>query len=245
MNKDEDIYDELKGNDMDMTQPAVMTDFEFMQSTDIGELSDALCKAQGAMTGAVKDSTNPFFKSKYADLSAVWEDVRKPFADNGISIIQMPCGGIGSVTVITQLTHGDQWIRSRLTMVPVKGDPQGIGSCITYARRYSLAAMAGVYQIDDDANSASKPEQIAPDTVDMIKVNLKADKAIKLIDADSEDYSGGESLEILDSLSNDERIALQGVLKGRMVEGTRKTYFGAFKEHMALERKLLKETVDV
>jgi hypothetical protein len=82
-----------------------ISDFEFMQSIEIAKLSAALCKAQGAMTGAVKDSTNPFFKSKYADLAAVWDDVRKPFANNGISIMQMPCGGIGSVTVITQFTQ--------------------------------------------------------------------------------------------------------------------------------------------
>ena len=69
------------------------TEFEFMQSVEIAELSAALCKAQGAMTGAVKDSTNPFFKSKYADLSAVWDDVREPFADNGISVVQMPLRG--------------------------------------------------------------------------------------------------------------------------------------------------------
>jgi len=221
------------------------TEFEFMQSIEIAKLSAALCKAQGAMTGAVKDSTNPFFKSKYADLSAVWDDIRKPFADNGISVVQMPCGGVGSVTVITQLTHDSgQWMRSRLTMVPVKHDPQGIGSCITYARRYALAAMAGVYQIDDDGNSGSKPDQISPDPVDMPKVMNKATKAISLIDEDSEDYSKGEALSILDSLSNDERIALQGVLKGRKPEGTGKTYYSVFRDHLKLERDWIKDNQD-
>ena len=214
------------------------TEFEFMQSIEIAKLSAALCKAQGAMTGAVKDSTNPFFKSKYADLSAVWDDIRKPFADNGISVVQMPCGGVGSVTVITQLTHDSgQWMRSRLTMVPVKHDPQGIGSCITYARRYALAAMAGVYQIDDDGNSATKPDQISPDPVDMAKVKSMAKKAMLLVEADSEDYSGQEAYGILNSLSNDERIAMQAVLKAAKPDGTNKTYYSCFRDHLKLERE--------
>jgi len=218
----------------------VAREFDFMMSPEIAELSTALSKAQGAMTGAVKDSANPFFKSKYADLSAVWEDIRQPFADYGLSVIQMPCEGVDQVSVITQLTHtSGQFVRSKLTMVPVKNDPQSIGKLLTYIRRYSLAAMAGVYQIDDDGNQASgigDREQISPDPVNMDTVRLKSKEAMKLIDDDSEDYSEGKALAILDSLSNDERIAMQAVLKEAMVPNTRKTYFGAFKEHMKLER---------
>jgi len=219
------------------------TEFEFDMSSDIAELSAALCKAQGAMEGASKSSDNPFFKSKYADLSAVWDDVRKPFADNGLSVVQMPCGGIGSVTLVTQITHtSGQWMRSRMTMVPVKNDPQGIGSCITYARRYSLAAMAGVYQVDDDGNKASATgEQISPDPIDMQKVKDKAMEAMHMVDADSEDYSKGAATSILHSLTSDERIQLQVILKAAKPEGTKKTYMSCFKDHLAMEKQAKKD----
>jgi len=213
------------------------TEFEFMQSVEIAELSAALCKAQGAMTGAVKDSTNPFFKSKYADLSAVWDDVRKPFANNGISVVQMPCGGVGSVTVITQLTHGSgQWMRSRLTMVPVKHDPQGIGSCITYARRYALAAMAGVYQIDDDGNTASQTSksQAVDDSVkvDAFKISGLAKDAKDIVDLDDEENGPTNARELYEPLSSDERIHLQKLMKSSVPEGCKKTYWAIFHDHL-------------
>ena len=216
------------------------TEFEFMQSVEIAELSAALCKAQGAMTGAVKDSTNPFFKSKYADLSAVWDDIRKPFTENGISVIQMPTGGVGSVSLVTQLTHtSGQWMRSKLTMVPVKHDPQGIGSCITYTRRYALAAMAGVYQIDDDGNTASQPEKISTEPVDMKKVHEMSAQAREVVDSDSEDYSKQHATDILENLTNDERIFLQGILKTTKPEGSGKTYYSCFRDHLKLEKEWL------
>ena len=213
------------------------TEFEFMQSVEIAELSAALCKAQGAMTGAVKDSTNPFFKSKYADLSAVWDDVREPFADNGISVVQMPCGGVGSVTVITQLTHDSgQWMRSRLTMVPVKHDPQGIGSCITYARRYALAAMAGVYQIDDDGNTASQTSksQAVDDSVkvDAFKISGLAKDAKDIVDLDDEENGPTNARELYEPLSSDERIHLQKLMKSSVPEGCKKTYWAIFHDHL-------------
>jgi len=212
-----------------------VTDFEFMTSVAIDEFSKAMCAAQGAMSGAVKDSTNPYFKSKYADLSAVWEDIRKPFSDNGLSVVQMPCGGIGSVTVITQITHASgQWMRSRLTMVPVKNDPQGIGSGITYARRYSLAAMAGVYQIDDDGNTASKTGQAIDNTVviDMKKINSIAKDAKAIVDGDDEENGPADARKLYEPLSSDERIALQGVMKKSVPVGCKKTYWSIFHTHL-------------
>ena len=223
---------------------ATISDFECSQ--DIAELSKALCKAQGAMKGAVKDSSNPFFKSKYADLSAVWDDVREPFAKHGLSVIQMPTGGVGNVSLVTQITHDSgQWIRSKLTMVPVKTDPQGIGSCITYARRYALAAMAGVYQIDDDGNHASSNvntsayQQISPDPVDMKKVKEMAMQAFSVVDEDSEDYSKQHATDIIENLSNDERVAMQKILKQSKPEGSGKTYYSCFRDHLRLEKEWL------
>ena len=211
-------------------------DLEFECSPDIAGLSTALCKAQGAMQGAVKDSTNPFFKSKYADLSAVWEDIRKPFSENGISIVQMPIGGVGSVGLVTQLSHtSGQWMRSKLTMVPMKSDPQGIGSCITYARRYALAAMAGVYQVDDDGNTASQPgrQQIDDSVyVDEKKIQVLAKAARGIVDLDDEENGPSNARALYEPLNNDERVRLQAVMKSSSPEGCRKTYWAIFHDNL-------------
>lgn len=131
------------------------------QSPEISELAKAIVKAQTEMTPAVKASVNPFFKSKYADLSAVWAAIA-PFTMNGIAITQLPQASLdGShIVLATQLTHAEsgQWMRSCLTMPVVKNDPQGFGSALTYARRYALGCMTGlVTEEDDDGNSASHP----------------------------------------------------------------------------------------
>lgn len=125
-------------------------------SEQINELAAALAKAQAEMEGATKDSDNPFFKSKYADLQSVWAACRKALTKNGLAVAQVAGGDGQTVTVTTLLTHSSgQWLRGELTMVPTKNDPQGMGSCITYARRYALAAMVGVAPEDDDGNAAS------------------------------------------------------------------------------------------
>jgi len=123
-----------------------------MQSDKLDALFAALSKAQGEIAGAKKDSTNPFFKSSYADLASVCDALREPFTKNGLSYIQLT---EEDGTVVTMLCHSSgQWIKGRLKIDPVKKDPQGIGSAITYARRYALAAIAGVAQIDDDGEAA-------------------------------------------------------------------------------------------
>lgn len=127
------------------------------RSESIAELAAALAKAQPAMRSALKSSDNPFFKSKYADLSAVWEACRSALHANGLTVVQGGEPGDGAhVTVSTMLLHtSGQYIESSLTVRPTKPDPQGIGSAITYARRYALAAIAGVCTEDDDGNAAS------------------------------------------------------------------------------------------
>ena len=127
------------------------------QSLEIGELAAALAIAQGEITGALKDSANPFFKSKYADLASVWDACRASLSKQGLAVIQIPStGDNGAAVITTTLAHkSGQWMRGSLALMPVKGDPQGMGSAYTYARRYALAAMVGVAQVDDDANAAS------------------------------------------------------------------------------------------
>jgi hypothetical protein len=126
-------------------------------SLDIGKLAGALAKAQGGITGALKDSANPFFKSKYADLAACWDACRKPLSDNGLAVIQTTEIRGEFVTIVTLLAHeSGEWIRSRLPMKPKDFSPQAVGSTMTYARRYALAAMVGLAQVDDDAEAAQR-----------------------------------------------------------------------------------------
>ena len=135
------------------------------QSATIGKLAEALSKAQATMKPAAKDSKNPFFKSSYADLSSIWEAVRGPLTTNGLSVVQLAEGNGEVITIITTLLHiSGEWIRGTLTMKPVKPDPQGAGSALTYARRYGLAAMVGVVaEEDDDGNAASRRHEEKPE----------------------------------------------------------------------------------
>jgi hypothetical protein len=125
------------------------------QSESINDLATALSAAQAEMGGAVKDSANPFFKSKYADLTSVVKAIKEPFANHGLSYTQFPCAADGCVGVTTRLMHSSgQWLESEYMLPMVKNDPQAAGSAITYARRYALQAMAGIPTADDDAESA-------------------------------------------------------------------------------------------
>lgn len=125
----------------------------------IDKIALALSKAQKAIKPAVKDSQNPFFKSSYADLTSIWDAIREPFAENELSVVQSPTLlDDGRLVLISLLMHSSgQYIRSIYPIKPVKDDPQGVGSALTYARRYSLQSLAGVCaEEDDDGNVASR-----------------------------------------------------------------------------------------
>jgi len=125
------------------------------QSDSIGSLCKALVLAQGEMGGAVKDSANPFFKSKYADLTSVVKAIKEPFAKHGLGYTQFPIRSESGVGVVTRLIHeSGEWLEEEYILPMVKMDPQSAGSAITYARRYALQAMAGIPTADDDAESA-------------------------------------------------------------------------------------------
>lgn len=128
---------------------------ESNKSPEIDKLLAALSKAQSEIEGAKENSKNPHFKSSYPDLFSVWQACKKPLTDNGLSIIQtfQPSGD--KTLLITILGHSSgQWISSVLPMPIVKNDPQGLGSCVTYCRRYALSALVGVCPMDDDAEAA-------------------------------------------------------------------------------------------
>jgi hypothetical protein len=127
-------------------------------SATIGTLSKALAAAQGEIRNAAKDTQNPFFKSKYADLASVRDAIQAPFAKHGIAYVQFLEGGPETVKVTTMLMCGEEWMRSTSEIRPVKADPQGVGSAVTYLRRYGLSAAAGVAPEDDDVAAASNPK---------------------------------------------------------------------------------------
>jgi hypothetical protein len=139
------------------------SDIQVTRSESISALAAALSKAQGVMEGATKAGLNPHFKSKYADLASVWDACRKPLADNGLSVVQLPGGDGQTLSVTTILMHeSGEWIEGTMTMTPTKNDPQGVGSCLTYARRYALAATVGISPEDDDGNAASAKPTAKP-----------------------------------------------------------------------------------
>ena len=129
------------------------------KSDSIKELASALALAQGEIENASKGSVNPHFRSRYADLAEVLNTVRPIFAKHGLSISQMPgMDEAGNITVETMLMHkSGEWLSSVITVPVGKKDAQGVGSACTYARRYSLAAVCGIAQEDDDGNAASAP----------------------------------------------------------------------------------------
>lgn len=130
-------------------------------SEQINELATALAKAQSEMAGAVKDSANPFFKSKYADLSSVWDACRAPLTKNGIAVVQSPSAEGLRVSVDTLLMHtSGQWMRGTVSVNAKEDTPQAVGSAITYLRRYALQSFAGVAPEDDDAEAAHGRGQV-------------------------------------------------------------------------------------
>lgn len=130
-----------------------------LNSQDITKLAKALLNVQRQLLPAARDATNPFTKSRYATLNSVMAASRDALLDNGIWLCQcpVPVEAPGAIGLMTKLTHTEsgQW-QSSLTVVPLpRADPQGMGSAITYARRYALTAMLGLVTEDDDGEAAS------------------------------------------------------------------------------------------
>ena len=126
-------------------------------SESIDQLATALAKAQGLMANATLNKVNPHFKSKYADLAAIREAVTQPLAQQGLSIVQLVGSDENGSFLTTRLMHmSGQWVES-VHPLPTTAKAQEFGSALTYARRYSLAAICGISaEEDDDANAANE-----------------------------------------------------------------------------------------
>lgn len=126
-------------------------------ASPIETFATAFVKLQSDIKPAIKDATNPAFRSKYADLGAVWEAIKEPLSRHGFSVIQSPDFDGETMWLRTTVLHiSGERMEGRYPIRPTKPDPQGVGSAITYARRYSISAMLGVVaDEDDDGNAAS------------------------------------------------------------------------------------------
>jgi hypothetical protein len=126
------------------------------KSDQINELAFGLSQFQGEMKAVAFDATNPFFRSKYATLSALVDNASKLLTKYGLAVSQLPYAEGGVYTIL--MHKSGQWIGMGVKLNPTKNDPQGVGSAITYARRYAYAAVLGlVSEADDDGNAASQP----------------------------------------------------------------------------------------
>lgn len=159
-----------------------MTDINYTHSTEIKEIVAALIKVQMALKPAIFNKQNPHFKSKYADFSSCMDACRIPLCDNGIAMIQS-CQTINDkLNLVTMLAHtSGQWMKSEFPIISAKMDSQGIGSAMTYAKRYSLSGILGIVaDEDDDGEAAMERKKVSVKEED--NETFPIDKFLKLFD---------------------------------------------------------------
>lgn len=133
-----------------------------MRSEDLKEFTKALLAVQKALKPVKKNAENPHYRSKYADFEAVWNAAKDPLQANGFAVMQVPHYSGGVFILRTTLMHtSGQFVSGDYLLKPQKEDPQGYGSCLSYSKRYALAAMIGLVSEgeDDDGNAASQGHQ--------------------------------------------------------------------------------------
>ena len=207
---------------------------ENSMSPSIGNLAGAMAKAQGQIRGALKDSENPYFKSSYADLASVWDACRQALSANDLAVFQTTEPDERGIVLVTTLAHkSGEWMRGKLRVVPAKNDAQAIGSVITYMRRYSLAAMVGIAQVDDDGNTATGKTDtptIGTVKIDEAKVGHAFSRALDICDSDDMDEGPQAAKDLYATLTNDERVRLGELLKDR--KAGKKSYAAIFREYL-------------
>jgi len=164
------------------------------------QIATALVKAQKAFGPALKSSLNPHFKSRYADLSACVEAVIEGLNGAGIALIQRTSEDATGVTVETVFLHesGEMLECGKLHVPASKQDPQGYGSALTYARRYSLMAACGIAPEDDDGNAATRKPIPTPDITDhlaAIETSGSSDELAKVYKDALEACQGNQALQ--------------------------------------------------
>jgi hypothetical protein len=194
------------------------------------ELFAALAKAQAEIENATKSSSNPHFRSKYADLAEVLNTVRPPLAKQGIAVLQSTGFDGALVSVTTVLAHsGGGLVSSVASCVPAKTDGQGIGAATTYLRRYSLAAMAGIAQEDDDGQSAAhtgKPVPLKANPMDGVQVTHSHEKHAVIVQehAEAEDWSGAWEYINRQGWNADDKAAVWSLLPSNVRSALKKAH---------------------
>jgi len=183
------------------------------KSPEIKNIAGAIAKAQSQIEVVGFDSVNPHFKSKYASLTAIVEAIRKPLADNGLSILHSVIEEGQNMRLVSLLLHtSGEWIESTVPIILSKNDMQGIGAAISYSKRFATCSLLNVVSDeDDDGNSIAKTpprraEQSAPGAV---KVTLPSGAVNK------EPVKIGVTP---NKLSPDEFITATAFLKGKRIE---------------------------
>lgn len=164
------------------------------ESDQLSELFASLAKSQLEMEIAKTDCANPFFKSKYADLTSVVKASRPFLAKNGLSVIQRILPSTQGVPYLyTRLCHASgQWIESKMAIIPAKNDIQTTGSYITYLRRYCYAAIVGVVssEEDDDAEQAIQNERKISNNTNLIVSSKISREQLEIISKELDGHSG-------------------------------------------------------
>ena len=195
---------------LEMSKKLQKIDMMRTESEELDQLFTALAKAQMDMEVAKTDQSNPFFKSKYADLTSIVKASRPFLAKNGLAVIQRVLNGNG-LTLVTRLCHSSgQWMESKMPINPPKADVQSLGSYITYLRRYSYAALVGVVaaEEDDDGEVAMVADRVKDATK---KANPNISKAqLQVLSQELEGYE-----EVLESLLNGFEISKLADLKAK------------------------------
>lgn len=186
---------------------------------EVDKLLPALLKAQGELEHASKSSTNPHFRSKYADLPTIINTIKPVLQKHGLFFNHIPFVENGEQFLKTVIWHAasGQHIEGVTALRPTKQDPQGYGSAITYARRYDLSAMLGLAQDDDDGNAASAK----PDDSDLARVTkeIKRCKTEEQIQA-----ARARNKAVIDYFRENEEQLYNGLVA--QVEKTRQTFKG-------------------
>lgn len=231
------------------------------QSDQINEIAAALAAAQGEIESAIKDSDNPYFNSKYADLAAVWKACRKQLSRHGLAISQTTKKVGGEILLITKMIHkSGQWLRGEMPLDLPKDDVietdkygkpkkrnkmQAVASAVTYTRRIGVSAIAGVApddDSDDDGESCNLPikkeekkKAIEPEPIDEKELN-KFIKDHRLDDSSSSIYA------YLMEIAGKRKMSYQTMIEYcfRNKDG----FFKAFKEYQAEKSKKVQYVTD-
>lgn len=169
-----------------MADEVLQPELTFEWSPTIGALIEALAKARKVFKPVIKSANNPFFKSKYADLAEVIDATKDGLSDNNLAVLQPPSfqREAGMVKILTILAHSsNEWMKCTLEMPVSKSDAQGVGSAITYGRRYSYSAVLNVAsEFDDDGNAASGKKGAKEETEEEFDQRTETQQALKVFE---------------------------------------------------------------